>query len=404
MQLLVLTSSKVTITNDTSTNIYLPLIFASSSTAGTQPLNFDNDANGPAYNPSLKSILAQSFSGSLLGTATQAVNSTLATSATTSLSASTVTIANVIPYFLTFVNSNNTPAASEQLFTNPSLTATSGLLYVPTLSSSIISASSINASAGLTGSLLGTSSDTVTSSYIRTTASSATTYQFLTFVNSNNFGMAPPNEQLSTNALAYKPSNNSFYLAGDPQGTIVANSFTGSLIGVASYAVSSSRTYASNISDITTVWTSSATSLIPPQYFVPEGRDVGVIWNNEDGDGQSIYLNTSSAQLGDQVRITTTKPNLPPQNRGRISIFVNSGSATPNTRVIVAGLTPNPSTHQQITQTTDGSTFNQNYSYFYLICVSSSAGATNNTTWQLADFSSKGFSGYTNWVNWLTTN
>jgi hypothetical protein len=121
--------------------------------------------------------------------------------------------------------------------------------------------------------------------------------------------------------LLIEPSNNSFYLAGDPQGTIVANSFTGSLIGVASYAVSSSRTYASNISDITTVWTSSATSLIPPQYFVPEGRDVGVIWNNEDGDGQSIYLNTSSAQLGDQVRITTTKPNLPPQNRGRISIY-----------------------------------------------------------------------------------
>jgi hypothetical protein len=214
--------------------------------------------------------------------------------------------------------------------------------------------------------------------------------------------MAPRPEQLSTNAISFKPSNNSFYLAGDPQGPIVATSFTGSLTGVASYAVSSSRTLTASISDITTVWTSS--SNFPYQYFVPEGRDVGIIWNNEDGDAQFIYLNTSSAKLGDQVRITTTKANIGPPNEGRINIYVNSGSATPNTRVIVAGLTPNPSTHQQINQTVDASFYYQNYSYFYLICVSASAGATNNTAWQLVDFSSKGFSGYTNWVNWLTTN
>ena len=469
-----LTASKVTITNDTSTNLYLPLIFASSSTAGTQQLSFDTDSGAPSYNPSLKSISASSFSGSLLGTATQAANSTLATTATTALSASTVTIANVIPYFLTFVDSNNATAASEKFFTNPSLTATSGLLYVPTLSSSIISASSITASAGFTGSLLGTatqaanstlaatatsalststvtitnvtpyfltfvdtnnataasekfftnpsltatsgllyvptlsssiilassitasagftgsllgiSSDAVTSSFIRTTASAAATAQYLTFVDSNNTTNAP--EQLSTDgSFFYQPSTNKFGFLGDPiTGTVSASSFTGSLKGVASYSPIAITASVTTIPLTTTQWTSSSPS--PSPFYVPDGRDVGVIWNNTGNTQATIFLNTSSAKLGDRVQIFSTVGNLPGPSYGKVQIYC-SGSATPNTRVIVAGLTPNPSTHRNILQNSNNAN-PQDFFYFHLICVSGSSGATNNTTWQLVEYTAKG--------------
>jgi hypothetical protein len=241
-----LTSSKVTITNNTSTNIDLPLIFASSSTPGTQQLSFDNDANGPYINPLNNSIEALSFTGSLLGTASQAANSTLATSAisntqpyplvqisntnsnsllyylsilnyatlASALSASTVSnTTSQAAHFLTFVNSNNTPAASEQLFTNPGLifqpAINGGTLIASVLSASNISASSITSSAGFTGSLLGTSSNALTSSFIRTTASTAAAAQYLTFVDSNNNTNAP--EQLSTNANLYYYSFNKYF-------------------------------------------------------------------------------------------------------------------------------------------------------------------------------------------------
>jgi hypothetical protein len=381
-----LTASKVTITNDTSTNLYLPLIFASSSTEGTQQLSFDADSGAPSYNPSLKSISASSFSGSLLGTATQAVNSTLATTATLALSASTVSIANATPYFLTFVPANNNPAASSQFFTNPSLTATSGLLYSTTLSSSNTSASSINASAGLTGSLLGTSSNTLTSSFIRTTASVAAIVQYLTFVDSNNTTNAP--EQLSTDtSFIYLPSTNKFGFQGDPMtGIISASSFTGSLLGTAANATIATTASVTTIPLTTTQWTSSSPS--PYIFYVPEGRDVGVIWNNTDGSNvQSIFLNTSSALVGDQVQIFSTVGNLPAPDRGQVQIYC-SGSATPNTRVIVAGLTPNPTTHRNILQVANSS-YVQDYFYFHLICVSGSAGATNNTTWQLVEYTTK---------------
>jgi hypothetical protein len=385
-----LTASKVTITNDTSTNQYLPLIFASSSTAEAQPLSFDTDSGAPSYNPSLKSISASSFSGSLLGTASQAANSVLTATATLALSASTVSIANATPYFLTFVPVNNNPAASSQFFTNPSLTATSGLLYSTTLSASIISASSISASSILFGSLLGTSSNALTSSFIRTTASVAATPQPLTFVDSNNAANDP--EQLSTSnnqsTFAFTPSTGKLVFGGDPAtGKVSASSFTGSLLGVAANATTASHANTASVPLTTTQWTSSSPT--PSPFYVPAGRDVGVIWNSTDGSSvQEIFLNTSSAKLGDQVQIFSTVGNLVAPDRGQVQIFC-SGSATPNTRVIVAGLTPNPTTHRNIKQFANSSHV-QDYFYFHLICVSGSAGATNNTTWQLVEYTAKG--------------
>jgi len=69
-----------------------------------------------------------------------------------------------------------------------------------------------------------------------------------------------------------------------------------------------------------------------------------------------------------------------------------SGSTTTNTRVIVAGLTANPSAHRTIYQI--GTTVSSPFDHFYahLICVSASAGATgasNRTTWQLVEYSQK---------------
>ena len=458
-----LTSSKVTITNNTSTNIDLPLIFANSSTAGTQQLSFDNDANGPYINPLNNSIEALSFTGSLLGTASQAANSTLAATASTALSASTVSnTLSTDAHFLTFVDSNNAAATSEKLFTNSglsfkpaigngTLTATvlsasnisassikasagftgsllgtatqaanstlaatatsalsastisnttssathfltfvdsnnaaatsekfftnSGLSFKPAigggtltatvLSASNISASSIISSAGFTGSLLGTSSNALTSSFIRTISSTAATAQYLTFVDSNNTTNAP--EQLSTNAnLYYYPSTNILTI----QGTVSASSFTGSLRGTASFAVSSSRALVANITEATTKWYQRTSG----NYPIPEGRDVGLVFNYTGRTGTDKFrLNTSSAQLGDQVRIATTGTWT---NNGLL-VVSTSGSAAVSGTIIVPNITGNPSTNSSVYWSgtgggTGGNNFSGSQSSWKFICVKAS--------------------------------
>jgi hypothetical protein len=359
------TSSKVTITNNTSTNIDLPLIFANSSTPGTQQLSFDNDANGPYINPLNNSIEAFRFTGSLLGTASQAANSTLATSATTALSASTVSnTTSADANFITFVNSNNTPAASEQLFTNPGLifqpAIYGGTLIASVLSASNISASSITSSAGFTGSLLGTSSNALTSSFIRTTASTAAAAQYLTFVDSNNTTNAP--EQLSTNAnLYYYPSTNILTI----QGTVSASSFTGSLLGTASYAVSSSRALVANTTEATTKWYLRTVG----NYSIPAGRDVGLVFNYTGRTANDIFrLNTISAQLGDQVRIATTGT----WTSNGLLVVSTSGSAAVSGTIIVPNITGNPSTNSSVYYDGSGGNFSGSQSSWKFICVKAS--------------------------------
>jgi len=391
-----LTSSKVLITNNTSTNLYLPLIFASSSTAGEQQLSFDTDSGAPSYNPSLDSISASSFSGSLSGTASQAANATHASSSTTSLSASTVSIANATPYFLTFVDTNNATAASEQLFTNPSLTATSGLLIATVLSSSNISASSIRASSGITGSLLGTSSFSATATQIQTVGISTAASHYLTFVDANNG--SPTAELLYTDPdITYNPSTNRLTIVG----TVGATSFTGSLLGTAttasyvlnavssSFATTASYAQTASFPLSTTQWisTSDGNEIL----YVPDGRDIGIIWNYTGSAQAQVFLNTSSAQLGDHVQIFPTYASNTLPGFGQMTIY-SSGSTTTNTRVIVAGLTANPSAHRTIYQIGTGVSSPFDHFYAHLICVSASAGATgasNRTTWQLVEYSQK---------------
>ena len=370
-----LTASKVTITNDTSTNQYLPLIFASSSTAEAQPLSFDTDSGAPSYNPSLKSISASSFSGSLLGTASQAANSVLTATATLALSASTVSIANATPYFLTFVPVNNNPAASSQFFTNPSLTATSGLLYSTTLSASIISASSISASSILFGSLLGTSSNALTSSFIRTTASVAATPQPLTFVDSNNAANDP--EQLSTSnnqsTFAFTPSTGKLVFGGDPAtGKVSASSFTGSLLGVAANATTASHANTASVPLTTTQW-----STLSAGGNIPAGRDIGVVFDYTSNTGNDIFrLNTSSAQTGDQVQIATVGTYA----NGGLLIVSTSGSSANSGSIIVAGYTNNPSTFSSVfSQYNDVSGSQSSWKF---VCV---AGGTK-PKWQLVNY------------------
>jgi hypothetical protein len=367
-----LTSSKVTITNNNLSASLFPIIFASSSTAGAQPLSFDNDANGPKINPANNSIEAFRFTGSLLGTASQAANSTLAATATSSLSASTVSnTTSTAAHFLTFVDTNNATATSEKLFTNSGLSfqpaINGGTLIASVLSASNISASSITASAGFTGSLLGTASNAVTSSFIRTTASAAATAQYLTFVDSNNTTNAP--EQLSTNAnLFFTPSTNILTIVG----TVSASSYTGSLFGTASNATTASHANTASVPLTTTQW-----STLTVGGNIPAGRDIGVVFNYTSRTGNDIFrLNTSSAQTGDQVQIATVGTYA----NGGLLIVSTSGSSAVSGSIIVAGYTNNPSTYSSVySQYNDVSGSQSSWKF---VCV---AGGTK-PKWQLVNY------------------
>jgi len=367
-----LTSSKVTITNNNLSASLFPIIFASSSTAGAQPLSFDNDANGPKINPANNSIEAFRFTGSLLGTASQAANSTLAATATSALSASTVSnTTSTAAHFLTFVDTNNATAASEKLFTNSGLSfqpaINGGTLIATVLSASNISASTIIASSGFTGSLLGTSSNALTSSFIRTTASVAASTHFLTFVDSNNTVNAP--EQLSTNAnLSFNPSTNILTIVG----TVSASSYTGSLFGTASNATTASHANTASIPLTTTQW-----STLSAGGNIPAGRDIGVVFDYTSNTGNDIFrLNTSSAQTGDQVQIATVGTYA----NGGLLIVSTSGSSANSGSIIVAGYTNNPSTFSSVYSQYNNVSGSQ--SSWKFVCV---AGGTK-PKWQLVNY------------------
>ena len=375
-----LTSSKVTITNNNLSASLFPIIFASSSTAGAQPLSFDNDANGPKINPANNSIEAFRFTGSLLGTASQAANSTLAATATSALSASTVSnTTSTAAHFLTFVDTNNATAASEKLFTNSGLSfqpaINGGTLIATVLSASNISASTIIASSGFTGSLLGTSSNALTSSFIRTTASVAATPQPLTFVDSNNAANDP--EQLSTSnnqsTFAFTPSTGKLVFGGDPAtGKVSASSFTGSLLGVAANATTASHANTASVPLTTTQW-----STLSAGGNIPAGRDIGVVFDYTSNTGNDIFrLNTSSAQTGDQVQIATVGTYA----NGGLLIVSTSGSSANSGSIIVAGYTNNPSTFSSVfSQYNDVSGSQSSWKF---VCV---AGGTK-PKWQLVNY------------------
>ena len=230
------TSSKINVLANNSGVSNLPIVFASSNTAGTQQLQFDNVSPGPTINPSLDAISATSFTGSLFGQATQATN---ATSSITASRANTIDINNnisPIQHYLTFVDAPNTLLTPEILYTNDSLkfTPSTGILTTTILSASSITASSVSASS-FTGSLLGTASHASNADKTFTTSSTATTAHYLTFVDSdNNPGQY---ETVNTNLnLRYIPSTAKLQITG----SVSASSFTGSLLGTASHAVNAS--------------------------------------------------------------------------------------------------------------------------------------------------------------------
>jgi hypothetical protein len=124
-------------------------------------------------------------------------------------------------------------------------------------------------------------------------------------------------------------------------GTVSASSFTGSLLGTASYAVSSSRALVANTTEATTKWYLRTFG----NYSIPAGRDVGLVFNYTGRTGNDIFrLNTSSAQLGDQVRIATTGT----WTSNGLLVVSTSGSAAVSGTIIVPNITGNPSTNSSV--------------------------------------------------------
>jgi hypothetical protein len=381
------TSSKVIVAVNTASLTYLPLIFGTSSAAGTQQLNIDTDPGGPLYNPSLKSISASSFTGSLLGTASNNSATQYSLTATSASFINTVGVTGNVIYYPTFVSSSpsfpTTPTSPVSTSLNITTNAFSGSLIATTLSSSAITASSITSS--FTGSLLGTSSWSTAAQQIQTVSTPSTSTHYPTFVDANN--ATATEESLYTDAgIQYNPNGNLLYV------TSLTSSFTGSLQGGQNYATETQFAVTADYLLSTTQWISTPNS--SSTLLVPTGSDVGIIWNFTGSTTCTITLNTASCKLGDQVQLFSTAFSNT-GDEGRIRFTVSS-SLMPNTRIIAAGTTPSPTnTARSIIQKIVGITANPNYPaqpaafpYFHLICVSASNGlSTSGATWQLVEYS-----------------
>ena len=401
------TSSKVTVSNNQTTATNLPLIFGTSSAAGTQQLNIDADAGGPTYNPLFNSISSNRFTGSLLGTSTQAVSSSTANTATTAYNINTLSTTTNASHFLTFVDSNNVTATAEALFTatNLKFNPSNGLLITTTLSSSAITASSIAATtlsssaitassitSSFTGSLRGTSSWSTAATQIQTVGISTNASHYLTFVDANN-ATATAESLYTDSNISFNPSTNLLRIPGS-----ITSSFTGSLLtqdGQTAHAVTTSYAYNTDYPLTTTQW------IVPDitysfglgLYQVPDGRDIGLIWDYTGSGVAQINLNTSSCQLGDKLRIITTFHTNGSPGYGLMKILASSSNC-PGVQIIGAGVTPVNTKYKLIKQIGNASGNNAENSIWNFICVSASNGSvTTNAAWQLTEYTDNHYAG-----------
>ena len=381
------TSSKVTVLNNNSSITYLPLIFGTSSAAGTQQLNIDTNPGGPLYNPSLKSISASSFTGSLLGTASNNDNSQYSLTANTSSFINTAGFIGNFTYYPTFVFQSSTPILLvSPISTSLGLTINSfnGLLIATTLSSSAITASSIAATtlsssaitassitSSFTGSLRGTSSWSTAATQIQTVGISTNASHYLTFVDANN--ATATEESLYTDSnISFNPSTNLLSVTGS-----ITSSFTGSLLGTSSNANTASYANTASVPNTTTQWTSIGYSTTT--YPIPAGRDVGVVFTFTNTGYRTFGLNTASALIGDQVQIATVGTYA---NGGLMKITTTGSSAVSGT-ILVAGLSPNPNTNSNVSQTAwSPATNSGSQASWKFVCVKSSS----KPIWQLVSY------------------
>ena len=359
------TSSKVTVSNNQTTATNLPLIFGTSSAAGTQQLNIDTDSGGPTYNPLFNSISSNRFTGSLLGTSTAAVSSSTATTATTAYNINTLSTTTNASHFLTFVDSNNVTATAETLFTatNLKFNPSNGLLIATTLSSSAITASSITSS--FTGSLLGTSSLATAATQIQTVLNSTNAPYYLTFVDANN-ATATAEALYTDSNINFNPSTNILSVTGS-----ITSSFTGSLLGTSSNANTASYALTASVPNTTTQWYSYSSN-----QSVPAGRDVGIVHTYGTSTLVTYRLNTSSCQVGDQVQLATVGTFI----AGGVVGFTTSGSTATSGSIVVAGATNNPSSFHTVSPVlTNVSGSQQSWKW---VCVK----ASSRATWQLVNY------------------
>ena len=402
------TSSKVTVLNNNSSITYLPLIFGTSSAAGTQQLNIDTNPGGPLYNPSLKSISASSFTGSLLGTASNNDNSQYSLTANTSSFINTAGFIGNFTYYPTFVFQSSTPILLvSPISTSLGLTINSfnGLLIATTLSSSAITASSIAATtlsssaitassitSSFTGSLRGTSSWSTAATQIQTVGISTNASHYLTFVDANN-ATATAESLYTDSNISFNPSTNLLRIPGS-----ITSSFTGSLLtqdGQTAHAVTTSYAYNTDYPLTTTQW------IVPDitysfglgLYQVPDGRDIGLIWDYTGSGVAQINLNTSSCQLGDKLRIITTFHTNGSPGYGLMKILASSSNC-PGVQIIGAGVTPVNTKYKLIKQIGNASGNNAENSIWNFICVSASNGSvTTNAAWQLTEYTDNHYAG-----------
>lgn len=175
-----------------------------------------------------------SITGSLFGTsswaisASRAISANTATTATTASTVTTIRVGDNKPYFLTFVDTNNSAETPESVYTQANLT------YNPLIQS--LNATQVSASffGNITGNLTGTASLASTSSFVNTQRTSSNQTYYLTFVDSANGGTGAPEQLITADGDIANITCNPFI------SRISALQFTGSLFGTASFVTSAS--------------------------------------------------------------------------------------------------------------------------------------------------------------------
>ena len=184
-----------------------------------------------------------------------------AKTASTAIATQTTATTAAAEHYLTFVDSNNSTATSETLYSNTALkyTPSTGTLATTTFS----------------GSLDGNANTSTSSSKVQTTATTAAAEHYLTFVDSNNT-TATPETLYSNTALKYTPST----------GTLTAATFSGNLTG--------------NATSASTATTAGVATFVPTT-STSTNASFNIVFAEHNSAGATMRLATGSGAEANQL-------------------------------------------------------------------------------------------------------
>lgn len=316
----------VNVTANNSSNITAYPTFVTSTTGQGQ----HQTDTGFTYNPSTGSLVASSFSGALTGNVTGDVTGTA--SAATQVAA--VTTDTNTTHYLTFVNSDNSTAQQETIFTDESATynPSTGALAATSFTGALTGDVTGNVTGDLTGDVTGdVSGNAGTADQVKTQSRSTNASHFIAFTDSNNSSAG--NETIYTAAgISVNPSTS----------TVTATTFSGALSGHATSSgqvntVTSDNNSTHHITFVTDDNSTATAETVNTDESLTYNPSTGALAATSFTG--SVTGNASSASAVSTISRST--------NATHYLTFVtdNNSSATNESVYTDAGLTYNPSTN-----------------------------------------------------------